>query len=146
MATKRITDVDRIDSLDGSESFFINKNSSIKQISRGSIFKDTVWDIKHGGTGATSVDTARENLGAQIKHIATTATLSVEGWNGSNIQTVAVSGVTVDNTVLVSPSPENHVIYTKNRIYCSEQANNELTFVCEKVPKDSITVNVVIFG
>lgn len=146
MATKRITDVDYIESLDGSESFFINKNSSIKQINRGNAFKNIIWDIGHGGTGATSASAARENLGAQIKHIPTTVILPANGWSTSNTQTITVSGVTANNTIFVSPSPASHMIYAESGAYCSAQANNALTFTCEYKPSDSITVNIVIFG
>ena len=60
MANKRITDVDFIDSLNGDESFFINRNNSIKQISK----EDVIFSIANGGTGATNADAARTNLGA----------------------------------------------------------------------------------
>ncbi len=61
--TKRITDVDIIDSLNGDESFFVNQNSSIKQISKNDVFKDIIHPIENGGTGATTVASARNNLG-----------------------------------------------------------------------------------
>lgn len=48
MANRRITDVDFVDSLDSSESFFINKNNAIKQINRTNI----VFDVSNGGTGS----------------------------------------------------------------------------------------------
>ena len=60
MIDKKITDVDYIDSLNSDESFFVNKNSSIKQINKSNI----VFGINNGGTGATTVEEARENLGA----------------------------------------------------------------------------------
>lgn len=56
---KKITDVDFLDSLDSNESFFVNKNSSIKQINKSNI----VFGINNGGTGATTIEEARENLG-----------------------------------------------------------------------------------
>ena len=63
MADKRITDVDFIESLDSDESFFINRNNAIKQISKTNI----VFNINNGGTGATDASTARANLGAADK-------------------------------------------------------------------------------
>lgn len=60
MTNKRITEVDFIDSLNSDESFFVNKNNSIKQINKGKI----VFDIVNGGTGANNADDARANLNA----------------------------------------------------------------------------------
>lgn len=60
MIDKKITDVDFIDSLDSNESFFVNKNSAIKQINKSNI----IFGINNGGTGATTAEEARENLGA----------------------------------------------------------------------------------
>lgn len=56
---KRITDVDFVESLNSDESFFINQNNTIKQICRS----DIVFDIINGGTGASTVSEARNNLG-----------------------------------------------------------------------------------
>lgn len=56
---KRITDVDFIESLNSDESFFINQHNAIKQIKRNNV----VFDIANGGTGATTVADARNNLG-----------------------------------------------------------------------------------
>lgn len=145
MADKRITDVDFIESLDGSESFFINQNSTLKQVNKGNIFKDTVWGINYGGTGATDATTAIANLGAQTKHSAVTATLSASGWS-NNRQTVEVLGVTADNTIFVSPAPSSYAVYTEYGVYCLEQDAGKLTFVCDSVPNDTIIANVAIFG
>lgn len=60
MTTKRITDVDFLEKLDSNESFFVNKNNSIRQINKSNV----VFDIVNGGTGATDAATARVNLGA----------------------------------------------------------------------------------
>lgn len=49
MANKRITDVDFIDSLDGDESFFVNKNSAIKQTSKQNIVEFLVETLPNSG-------------------------------------------------------------------------------------------------
>ena len=116
MLNRRITDVDFVESLESDESFFINKNSSIKQINKGKV----IFEITNGGTGATNASDARanlkitpENIGAQSKHIARTITLSADGWSDSK-QAVSISEVTPDNTVFVSPSPDSFITYGEN--------------------------------
>lgn len=65
MANKRITDVDFLESLNSDESFFVNQNNSIKQISKSNI----IFDVISGGTGANNASDARVNLGAAaIEH------------------------------------------------------------------------------
>lgn len=59
MTSKKITDVDYIESLNSNESFFVNQNNSIKQINRGNI----VFGIANGGTGASTAAGALSNLG-----------------------------------------------------------------------------------
>lgn len=58
MANKRITDVDFVDSLNSNESFFVNQNNSIKQVSKSNL----VFDIVNGGTGANDGETGLMNL------------------------------------------------------------------------------------
>lgn len=167
MAGKRITDVDFIESLNSDESFFINQNSTIKQIKRS----DVVFNINNGGTGATTVADARNNLGlgntdgalpvanggtgasdaatarANIGAITMTSisiSLAPDSSWSDLAQTVNVDGVTGDNIIVVTPSPESYIVYGEAGIYCSAQANGKLTFKCETVPSDTITVNVLI--
>lgn len=79
----------------------------------------------------------------QDRHKKTTATLLSSGWTNHS-QTVSVSNVTDSNTVIVSPAAANVVAYGDAGIYCSAQANNELTFTCLSDPASNITVNVII--
>lgn len=58
MADKRITDVDFVDSLNSNESFFINQNNSIKQVSKSNL----VFDMVNGGTGANNGEDGLMNL------------------------------------------------------------------------------------
>lgn len=109
--------------------------------------------IELGGTGASTAADAREklgitpaNIGAQAKHIATSVKLPVSGWYG-NSQTVSVSGVTKDNTIFPAPTAGSHAeYYNEAGVFCSAQANNSLTFICEKIPAFDLTVNIVIFN
>lgn len=72
-----------------------------------------------------------------------TITLTVVGWS-DNAQTVDVSSVKADSTVIVSPAPASFKAYGEAGIYCSAQAADKLTFTCDSVPTAAITVNVVI--
>lgn len=76
---------------------------------------------------------------------ATMPELTVVGWS-SNTQTVSVQGVSSSNTVLVAPAPSSNADYVSAGILCTAQATNSLTFTCQTVPSNAITVNVVILG
>ena len=67
----------------------------------------------------------------------TTVTLSSSGW-GSNKQTVTVNGVTASNLVLVT------VDSIKYGIQCTGQSSNTLTFTCDTVPTENVTVSVAV--
>lgn len=92
MADKRITDAGSVTSLSGSESFFINKDSSLKQISK----KNIVFDIANGGTGATTASGARANLGVAAE--SHTHTIS----NITNLQTTLDGKASESHTHVIS--------------------------------------------
>lgn len=142
MANKRITDVDFVDSLNSNESFFINQNNAIKQINK----EDVVFNVANGGTGATTVDEARKNLGAITMNNAAVQLLP-DGWS-DNQQIVSVSGVAADNMVIVSPdsSTDNYVAYTECNVRCVAQAEGILTFLCDEVPSITLIVNIAVFS
>lgn len=75
----------------------------------------------------------------------TTATLTTNWWS-SNTQTVNVTGVTANNTVIISPDPTSISDYASSSIYCSAQGSGTLTFTCGTTPTSAITVNVVILS
>lgn len=102
-------------------------------------------DIANGGTGSSTAEGALASLGAQAQHTAVPVTLSASGW-ANNQQTVTVTGVTADNTVISGPAPASHAAYAESGVYCSAQAANALTFTCDSVPSADITVNVAVFG
>ena len=98
----------------------------------------------NGNTGAVTISAA--DLGAATMTIpATMPTLAVADWS-SNTQTVSVTGVTATNTVLVAPAPASAADYAAAGIVCTAQAADSLTFTCDTVPSNAITVNVVIMG
>lgn len=142
MANKRITDVDYIDSLNSNESFFVNQNSALKQINK----ENVIFGVSNGGTGAKTAKDARLNLGA-VSMDSKVVELIPDGWT-DNKQTINVSSVTAQNTVVVAPEPslDNYDAYIEYNIRCIEQAEGVLIFVCENVPDVTITINLAIFA
>ena len=118
MANKRITDVNFLESLNSDESFFVNHNNSIKQISRA-------------------------NLKMQKQHDVASVKLLSENWSNER-QTVYLNGVTSNNTVIISPSPVSRTLYNEFDVCCSSQENGALTFECSSMPTEELTVNVLI--
>ena len=101
-----------------------------------------------GGKSLSTNDytTAEKNKLSALKTTAdTTATLTVEGWS-SNEQTVSVSGVSAINAVTVSPAPSSFKEYGECGVYCIAQSANSLTFECDTVPENALTINVSIRG
>lgn len=81
----------------------------------------------------------------QDKHTTATATLATGSW-ASSAQTVSVSGVTANNTVIVAPAPASVDVYSAAGIKCTAQAAGKLTFTCKKTPTAAVTVNVIVLG
>lgn len=169
MADKRITDVDFVGSLNSDESFFINQNSTIKQIKRNNVVfnitnggtgattvagarnnlglgnTDGALPIANGGTGATDAATARANIGAITMTYAFINLAPNSSWSDLT-QTVNVNGVTGNNIVFAAPASASHTVYCESGVYCSAQANGKLTFKCETVPDVTIAVNILILS
>ena len=105
-----------------------------------------------GTTGLTSdnVQDAIEEVNAKIpaKPQSVTVTLPASGWS-SNTQTVTVQGVLADESAqLIQPMPAmvSQTAYYEAGILCTGQAANQLTFTCQNVPTEDLTVYVVIQG
>lgn len=75
-----------------------------------------------------------------------TITLTASAWS-NNAQTVTVNGVLADETKqLIQPMPAmaSQSAYYGAEVLCSEQAANSLTFTCQNVPTEDLTVYVVM--
>ena len=72
-----------------------------------------------------------------------TITLTTVGWS-NNSQTVTVQGVTASNIVIVNPAPASYDEYVIDNVRCTGQSANSLTFTCDFVPDEAITVSVII--
>lgn len=87
--------------------------------------------------------TLPDSTGTLALNKPTTATLSASSWSSLS-QTVSVTGVTANNTVIVTPAPASHNVYCECGVYCSAQASGKLTFKCAEKPASNITVNILI--
>lgn len=75
-----------------------------------------------------------------------TVTLTASAWS-NNAQTVTVSGVSADETAqLIMPVPAlaSQTAYYEAGILVTGQAANSLTFTCQNVPTEDLTVYVVM--
>lgn len=83
------------------------------------------------------------------KSIGVSALLNANNWTayGSKFrQTVAVSGVTTSNNIVVGPAPSNATEYAESNVYAVSQGTNTVTFECDTVPSSAIYANVIILG
>lgn len=114
-------------------------NHSASNITSGTI------PIARGGTGATNASSALTNLGAQAKVKTLTLSLTTAGWSATNkTQSHTASGVTASNVVIISPTATSQDAYSAAGVKCTAQAANRLTFTCDTVPTEALSVNVVI--
>lgn len=97
------------------------------------------------GTGDGSVTAAIPGVDYQLPVKTATVTLSASGWS-ANAQTASVADVTADSIVVVAPAPASRKAYIEADVYCSDQGNGTLTFRCENVPSEALTVNVQIIN
>lgn len=79
----------------------------------------------------------------KVSKINNIAILLTTGWI-NNTQTVTVDGVTEDNTVIVGAEPACYTAYADNNVRCTGQGAGTLTFVCDDVPTEDLTANVLI--
>jgi hypothetical protein len=99
-------------------------------------------EIGTGGGGGGGSDEP-ESPNAASKLTQTQVTLLVSDWV-ENTQSVSAKGVTASNVVWTAPVPNEQHLYTNYNIICTAQADGILTFSCETVPEEDLTVNVVI--
>lgn len=83
------------------------------------------------------------SLNGKAKLGTASAVLPASGWT-DNAATVAVSGVTADNTVIASPAGESYGPYRDHGVRCTAQDAGTLCFACDSPPAQDITVNLLI--
>ena len=95
---------------------------------------------------SSNITLTAADVNAASPPTSTTVTLTTSGWS-SNTQTVTVTGVDADETAqLIQPMPAmaSQSAYYGAGVLCSGQAANSLTFTCQNVPTEDLTVYVVM--
>jgi hypothetical protein len=105
-----------------------------------------------GEAGATPITPAALNnmeRGIREAHpISLTVALPHSGWV-DNAQTIEVVGVLEDSLnchVMVNPNPVSYDGWCEYGVHPSAQGEGTLTFKCKKVPKETLAIDVLIFG
>ena len=70
-------------------------------------------------------------------------TLLANEWD-NKLQTVTVSGVTANNTVILSAAPDSIDDCLNFGVVCKAQGDSSLTFKCDIVPARDIIINIAI--
>ena len=98
-----------------------------------------------GGTLSDQTD-LQDALDAKAdKSVAVSVTIAVADWS-SQTCTKSVSGVTSSNNIVVAPAPASFLTYGSSQIRATAQGSGTVTFACETVPAEAVTVNVMIVG
>ena len=85
---------------------------------------------------------------ADVSPKRVTITLTASGWS-NNTQTKTVQGISADEEdQLIQPVPKttSQAAYYAAGILCTGQAANQLTFTCQTVPTEDLTVYITIQG
>lgn len=74
-----------------------------------------------------------------------TVSIATSAWS-SNTATVSCSVVTASNTLIVAPAPTSYSAWGNCKIRATAQAAGSITFTCDSVPTDDVSVNIVALG
>ena len=97
------------------------------------------------GTAATpSAVKAAYDLasGKQAQHLTRSVTFN----SGATSRTLTVSGVTANNSIIVSPAPASFAQWVDNRMRVSAQGTDSITVVADTAPSANVTINVLILS
>lgn len=75
--------------------------------------------------------------------------LAIANWTGTEApfqQTVSIEGATDTNIKVISPAPASIDEYASCGVKATTEGTGTITFACAVVPKNALTVNVVILG
>lgn len=125
---------------------FLGQDASLGRIGVNSSHQPVFYDttnrvILHSNNYKQYVTLS--NIGAQAKHKPQTGILTLSNWSSLS-QTISVSGVTEDNTIIPAPAPDSYSAYIDAGVYCSSQSSGALTFKCFYTPEKNLNVNILI--
>ena len=103
--------------------------------------------LKGLGDGSVAQATPGEDYASPA--LLRTVTLGVAAWTGAEApfqQTVSVEGATATNIKVISPAPASIDEYASCGVKATAEGTDTITFACATVPKNALTVNVVILG
>lgn len=71
--------------------------------------------------------------------------LEADGWTDLQ-QSKDAKYVTADNVVIAAPSPTapSYAQWQEHNVRCAAQSDGKLTFACDSVPENSISVNILL--
>ena len=102
--------------------------------------------------GYTGTEAAFNTALAQVqdkadKTVSKSVTLYASSWNTSyKNYSVTVTGMTAAANCIITAAPASYMAYAEAGVRCISQYGNGLTFQCEEVPTQNLTVNVLILG
>lgn len=107
-------------------------------------YADTI--AKTASTAAEDAKKAQETAEGKCVRRNMRVSLLVSGWSGK-YQQVTAPGVIEDAEkcdVLTSPIESSREMYTDCVVRCTEQGDGKLTFMCDDVPNENLTVSVTV--
>ena len=143
------TNIGNVDGINGAVSNIMQTNLTANR----ALVSNTSGKVAVSPVTATELgylDGVTSNVQTQIntkaaKSVSTSATLTVAGWS-NNTQTVTVTGMTTNATVVITAAPDSYIAYAEAGVRCTAQGANTLTFACEETPTVALTANVLILG
>lgn len=120
------------------DALFFRKSRIVNNVTTTSSGK--VLDARQGKVLMDAVGKKAAMTNVQLT-LAGTAWIAVdEGYT----QTVACSGVSATNAVVVAAAPSHLMAYAENTVYCTAQGAGQLTFTAMSLPDQDLKVNVMV--
>lgn len=123
-----------------------NDSNKVLSAAQGYALKNQIDGMLDGDDASSvqgQINANKQAIETKISMKTVSVSLPVSGWS-SNKQTVAVSGVTANNTVIVTAAPASYEHYNECAVRCSAQGAGTLTFTCTDTPTSALTANVLI--